>query len=131
MRRYGISVAVIYAADFLRSLNNQTDRDFSLLLINDGVSPQIIDHIISKYNNDYEILGNPNHLSPVKLRVKLIEEAYLRKGNYLILGDIDDYFSDDRIEQLLKMRWWDWSEEKIAGNIKAIQSGCMEQLKGV
>lgn len=94
------SDAVIYAADFLRSLNNQTDRDFSLLLINDGVSPQIIDHIISKYNNDYEILGNPNHLSPVKLRVKLIEEAYLRKGNYLILGDIDDYFSDDRIEKV-------------------------------
>ena len=30
------SDAVIYAADFLRSLNNQTDRDFSLLLINDG-----------------------------------------------------------------------------------------------
>ena len=40
-------------------------------------------------------------------------------------------FSDEKIEQLLKMRWWDWSEEKIAGNIKAIQSGCMEQLKGV
>jgi len=40
-------------------------------------------------------------------------------------------FSDDRIEQLLKMRWWDWSEEKIAENIKAIQSGYVEQLKGV
>ena len=40
-------------------------------------------------------------------------------------------FSDEKIEQLLKMRWWDWSEEKIAGNIQAIQSGCMEQLKEV
>lgn len=40
-------------------------------------------------------------------------------------------FSDEKIEQLLKMRWWDWSEEKIAGNIKTIQSGCMEQLKEV
>ena len=28
------------------------------------------------------------------------------------------------------MRWWDWPEEKIAGNIKAIQPGGMEQVKG-
>ena len=40
-------------------------------------------------------------------------------------------FSEERIDQLLKMRWWDWSEEKIAENIEAIQSGCMEQLKEV
>ncbi len=40
-------------------------------------------------------------------------------------------FSEERIDQLLKMRWWDWPEEKIAENIEAIQSGCMEQLKEV
>ena len=40
-------------------------------------------------------------------------------------------FSEERIEQLLKMRWWDWPEEKIAENIEAIQSGCIEQLKEV
>ena len=56
--------------------------------------------------------------------------------SYTIVGGvpakpIKRRFSDDRIEQLLKMRWWDWSEEKIAGNIQAIQSGCMEQLKEV
>jgi len=38
-------------------------------------------------------------------------------------------FSDEKIEQLLKMRWWDWTEEKIALNIRAIQAGCLEQLK--
>lgn len=38
-------------------------------------------------------------------------------------------FSDEKIEQLLKMRWWDWSEEKIALNIRAIQAGCLEQLE--
>ena len=40
-------------------------------------------------------------------------------------------FSEERIDQLLKMRWWDWPEEKIAENIEAIQSGYMEQLKEV
>lgn len=38
-------------------------------------------------------------------------------------------FSDEKIEQLLKMRWWDWSKEKIALNIRAIQAGCLEQLE--
>lgn len=55
---------------------------------------------------------------------------------YTIVGGvpakpIKKWFSDERIERLLKMRWWDWPEEKIAENIEAIQSGCIEQLKEV
>ena len=55
---------------------------------------------------------------------------------YTIVGGvpakpIKKRFSDERIERLLKMRWWDWPEEKIAENIEAIQSGCIEQLKEV
>lgn len=55
---------------------------------------------------------------------------------YTIVGGvpakpIKKRFSDERIERLFKMRWWDWPEEKIAENIEAIQSGCIEQLKEV
>lgn len=32
-------------------------------------------------------------------------------------------FSEEQIEKLLSIRWWDWPREKIAENIKAIQSG--------
>ena len=39
-------------------------------------------------------------------------------------------FSDETINELLKIKWWDWTEEKITENIRAIQSGCIEQLKG-
>jgi len=37
-------------------------------------------------------------------------------------------FSEQTISSLLEIEWWNWSKEKIAKNIKAIQSGCLEQL---
>ena len=39
-------------------------------------------------------------------------------------------FDNDTLDELLKIRWWDWPEEKIARNIQAIQSGCLKQLQG-
>ena len=32
-------------------------------------------------------------------------------------------FDDETIVELLRLKWWDWSEEKIAQNIQAIKSG--------
>lgn len=39
-------------------------------------------------------------------------------------------FDNEALDELLKIRWWDWPEEKIAKNIQAIQSGCLKQLQG-
>ena len=39
-------------------------------------------------------------------------------------------FDNETLDELLKIRWWDWPEEKIARNIQAIQSGCIKQLQG-
>ena len=39
-------------------------------------------------------------------------------------------FDNENLDELLKIRWWDWPEEKIARNIHAIQSGCLKQLQG-
>ena len=38
-------------------------------------------------------------------------------------------FDDETIIELLRLKWWDWSEEKIAQNIQAIKSGQVEQLR--
>ena len=38
-------------------------------------------------------------------------------------------FSDEEIDQLLELKWWDWPPEKIAASIGAIQSGDLEGLK--
>ncbi|WP_252244687.1 MULTISPECIES: CatB-related O-acetyltransferase [unclassified Clostridium] len=37
-------------------------------------------------------------------------------------------FSDDIILKLLKIKWWDWPNEKIKANIKHIQSGNIDKL---
>jgi virginiamycin A acetyltransferase len=29
---------------------------------------------------------------------------------------------------LLDIRWWNWSDEKIALNLDAIQAGCVERI---
>ncbi|MBS7007409.1 CatB-related O-acetyltransferase [Anaerostipes sp.] len=38
-------------------------------------------------------------------------------------------FSDETVSFLLDVKWWDWPKEKIKRNIKAIQSGCVKQLR--
>lgn len=38
-------------------------------------------------------------------------------------------FPEETISALLEIQWWNWSEEKIAGNIDAIQNGNIEQLR--
>lgn len=52
---------------------------------------------------------------------------------YTIVGGIPakvikKRFSDDIILKLLKIKWWDWSVEKIKANIKHIQSGNIDKL---
>lgn len=38
-------------------------------------------------------------------------------------------FSDKVISQLLEIKWWDWSDDKVKENISAIQSGNIKELK--
>lgn len=52
---------------------------------------------------------------------------------YTIVGGIPSKvikkrFSDDIILKLLKIKWWDWSCEKIQANIQYIQSGNIDKL---
>lgn len=53
---------------------------------------------------------------------------------YTIVGGvpakpIKKRFSDDTISSLLSIQWWNWSKEKISKNIKAIQTGKIDELQ--
>ena len=53
---------------------------------------------------------------------------------YTIVGGvpakpIKKRFSEETISALLEIQWWNWSKERIARNIGAIQCGNIEQLK--
>lgn len=37
-------------------------------------------------------------------------------------------FDDKTIDTLLDIQWWNWSDEKIALNLNAIQAGCVERI---
>ena len=53
---------------------------------------------------------------------------------YTIVGGvpakpIKKRFSEEIISKLLDIQWWNWSDEKIAKNIKAILSGKIDELQ--
>lgn len=52
---------------------------------------------------------------------------------YTIVGGvpaqpIKKRYNEETIAKLLKLKWWDWSEDIIAQNIQAIKSGCIGQI---
>ena len=53
---------------------------------------------------------------------------------YMIVGGIParpikKRFSEETIEKLLDLQWWDWPRDKLAENMEAIKNGCIEQIK--
>lgn len=38
-------------------------------------------------------------------------------------------FDDETISELLRLKWWDWTKEKIKENVSSIQSGNLKDLK--
>lgn len=53
---------------------------------------------------------------------------------YTIVGGvpgkaIKKRFNETTIKKLLRLKWWDWSDEMIAQNIQAIKSGNIEALE--
>jgi hypothetical protein len=85
---------LIYFKDFLDSLEQQTNKDFTLLLFNDGVL-NLVDYL--KHTHlDYKIINVKGSVS--QTRTQLFE--YIKESSYenFIFGDTDDYFSLNRVE---------------------------------
>ena len=40
-------------------------------------------------------------------------------------------FDENLIEYLLKIKWWDWSAEKIFNNMEALCSGDLSKIKNI
>ncbi|XAM50226.1 Virginiamycin A acetyltransferase [Terrisporobacter vanillatitrophus] len=52
--------------------------------------------------------------------VKNVEPYTIYGGNPAKF--IKKRFSDEKIESLLKLRWWEWDEEKIFNNLEMLTS---------
>jgi len=86
--------ALPYFNKYLRSLVNQTDKDFRLFLVNDGVAN--IENIIHRFDLDISLKAISGTFS--NIRKEGIEWVILQGADIIIFMDSDDYFSDNRIE---------------------------------
>lgn len=82
---------------YINSLDNQTYKQFDLILMNDGIdNPQSFfkNSVLSPTIYDA-------HGTPAKIRLDLIRKTLDLGYNYIIFTDCDDYFSENRIEILI------------------------------
>ncbi|NND14773.1 MAG: glycosyltransferase family 2 protein [Eudoraea sp.] len=98
-----VVAAVIFPAnlpffvEFVSSLQDQSCKNFDLLLLNDGCLPGDIEKSLLPCSFQYEIVSAIKG-SPALIRGQLIE--ILKNSDYdiIIFGDTDDFFSSNRLE---------------------------------
>lgn len=88
--------------DFLNSLSQQTEKNFDLILFNDGCNHiKLHRHLGAFVDINCRIIDVENK-TPSEIRVALIEHIRSARYKIIVFGDTDDYFSDNRIELSVK-----------------------------
>lgn len=85
---------------FFNSLNNQTYKNFDLIVVNDKFNN--LDYYKNYYPN-LNIVNINSYNTPAKNREVGINYCIDNSYDALIFGDSDDYFQDDRIEKSLEI----------------------------
>lgn len=88
-----------YIPEFLYSLSKQTDKNFTLFLLNDGLSD--VERFLKKVNFPVKILDQTGY--PAALRKVGIQWVISEGAEAVVFADADDYFADNRIEISKKM----------------------------
>ncbi len=90
-----------YLYDFFDSLENQTYKNFDIIVVNDGYKN--FEVIKAKYSLNLKIIELLYSSSPAKNREYGINYCIDEKYNVLIFGDSDDYFYSNRVEKSLEL----------------------------
>lgn len=88
-----------YFSYFLHSLSKQTDKNFVLFLLNDGLLD--VGRFLKGINFPVNVLEQKGH--PAALRKTGIQWVVSECAESIIFADTDDYFADNRIEISKKM----------------------------
>lgn len=95
-----------YFEDYVKSICEQTVDYFYLLLINDGIHSDedisFIEKTLQRLAGRYIIVEGGARYTPVQLRVQLMLEAKKRHAEILIIGDSDDLFARNRVEEIVR-----------------------------
>lgn len=89
-----------YLYDFFDSLQNQTYKNFDVVVVNDGY--ENFEAMKVKYSLNLNIIELQYSSSPAKNREYGINYCIDEKYDVLIFGDSDDYFEANRVEKSLE-----------------------------
>ena len=109
--------AVIFPAnleffeDFLQSLQRQTEKNFRLVLFNDGCDHQELEKQLKPFEAIKYDIVNATKTTPSEIRVELIEHIKAEQYEIIIFADTDDCFSKDRVAS---------SIEKLKDNVDIV-----------
>jgi hypothetical protein len=90
-----------YFSDFINSLKNQTFKNYELFLLNQDVEDLTIVLTNLPKEIHYKIENAPYNTYHAKNYEFLINNSKLLNYEILIFGDLDDYFHEERIENIV------------------------------
>ena len=106
-----------FLSDFFQSLEMQTSRDFSIVLVNDGVVD--VERFLERFN-PARITILKSGASPVENRMIGIRHALKTGAEYLVFGDSDDFFSANRVETSVELLGAGW--DVVVNDLTAVDS---------
>jgi glycosyltransferase involved in cell wall biosynthesis len=93
-----------YLYDFFDSLQNQTNTNFDVVVINDGYKD--FEKIKTAYKQSLNILEYQYSNTPAKNREYGINYCIENCYDVLVFGDIDDFFAENRVEKSIEFLAW-------------------------
>ena len=91
----------LYVIDFFDSLQQQTYKNFDIVVVNDGFDD--FEGIIKKYSQELNIIELKYSDTAAKNREYGINYCIEKSYDILIFGDSDDYFAKNRIEKSIEL----------------------------
>lgn len=92
----------IFSRDFFRSIADQDNTEFDLLIISDDVPRNKLDKAVSDSNLNCRVIfkyANGQH-SPLELREFLIQKATTLEYDVLVVGDFDETTTNNRVSSI-------------------------------
>lgn len=89
-----------FLPDFFNSLENQSFKNFDVIVVNDGLKN------FQNYKKNFKklnIIDINKSSTPIKNREIGINYCIKNKYDILIFGDSDDYFKKNRVEESLEL----------------------------
>lgn len=88
-----------YKEEFIQSVNGQTEQDFEVLIINDGIDEKEIEGFKSALQKKVTVVEAGKNSSISEIRKVLLTEAKRADIGLLVLSDFDDVFDRNRVEK--------------------------------